>query len=258
MKKFTLIILVIAFGVSSCLKSIICIDGNGNPRIESRNVSEITELVNTTSVDVIYRKADSVSIRIAAESNIIQHLVTSVTGGRVEIRTDPRNACFNYNIRPVITITSPNLGAVDNTGSGSFEADSLIAANLEIRCTGSGNLDAGFTRSAELLISVTGSGDVSVSSATSVESDFTITGSGNLEVAGSSDTGVMRVTGSGDVKASEFEIRNATETITGSGNIHTLVISTLKAVISGSGNIYVKGNPVIDQSISGSGRVINN
>lgn len=256
MKKPVLFFAIIAFGTSSCLESIICIEGNGNLKTESRKVNEISELVNTTSLDIVYRKADSVSITITAESNLIDHIVTSSSGGRLEIRTDPRNTCFDYTLRPLITITSPSLSAFDLTGSGSFEGDSIHAANVEIRSTGSGNLYAGFVNSDDLLIGISGSGDVSVTSAVCLESDFTLTGSGNLEIAGKAGKGTMRVSGSGDVKSSGYEITAATETTTGSGNIYTLVINTLNAVISGSGNIYVKGNPVINQTVTGSGRVI--
>lgn len=256
MKRLALFFFIIAFGTSSCLKNVICIDGNGNLITESRPVTQINEIASTTSIDVIYRKADSVSITINAESNLVEHIVTSTGGGRLEIRTDPRNTCFNYTVRPSITVTSPQLTEVDLTGSGSFEADSLIAANVAIRSTGSGNLYAGYVSSDDLLIGLTGSGDVSVNSATCLESDFTLTGSANLEIAGKAGKGTMRVTGSGDVKSVGYEITAATETITGSGNIYTMVVNTLNAVISGSGNIYVKGNPVINQSVSGSGRII--
>lgn len=256
MKKSALVFIIISFGASSCLENIICLDGNGNLTTESRQVNQITELVNTTSLDIIYRKADSVSVNITAESNLIGHIVTSSSGGRLEIRTDPRNTCFDYTLRPVITITAPSLSAVDLTGSGSFEADSLHASKVEVRSTGSGNLYAGGISSDYLQIAIGGSGDVAVTSATCLESDFTLSGSGNLEISGKAGKGTMRVSGSGDVKSAGYEISTATETTTGSGNIYTLVINTLNAVISGSGNIYVKGNPVINQTVSGSGRVI--
>jgi hypothetical protein len=252
---FTLII--IEFITVSCLKNIVCIDGNGQLATESRMVSEITDLINATSVDLIYRKADSVSVTIEAESNLIGHIVTSAAGGRLQIRTDPRNTCFNYTIRPVITVTSPELNSMDLTGSGSFEADTLSGNTVEVRLTGSGNLYTGSINSDNIIITVTGSGDASIMNAIGFDSDFTLTGSGNLEIAGKAENGVMRVTGSGDVKSENFIITTATETITGSGNIYTNVLNTLTAVISGSGNIYVRGNPTVNQTITGSGRVMN-
>lgn len=257
MNKITLVFVAYAFFSISCLKNIICIDGNGQLATESRQVPEITEIVNTTSVDVIYKKGDSVSVTITAESNLIEHIVTSSAGGRLEIRTDPRNTCFDYTIRPFITITSPEVTSLDLTGSGSLDADSLAGSMVEIRSTGSGNLRTGYIDSDDLKVSLTGSGDVSVSAAECLETDFTITGSGNFEIAGKADIGVMRVTGSGDIKSVDFPLVVATETITGSGNIYTTVLNTLTAVISGSGNIYVRGNPTVNKTVTGSGRVLD-
>ena len=71
------------------------------------------------------------SITVRAESNIINHIVTFTENDRLEIRTDPRNACFDYRHKPVITITSPELSTMELTGSGDFSADTL---------SGSGNI----------------------------------------------------------------------------------------------------------------------
>lgn len=256
MKKLISILFLLPLIFTSCLESITCIDGNGKITTESRNITEISEIINTTSVDVVYIKADSVSVNITAESNLMEHIVTSNSGGRLEIRTDPRNTCFNYTAKPLITITSPSLATAELTGSGSLQADSITGPMAEIRSTGSGNMHIGSVRSDDLTVTITGSGDADVSSVTCIESDLTLTGSGNLDISGRTGKSVMRITGSGDAKAIDFTITSATETITGSGNIYTTVVNSLNAVISGSGNIYLRGNPSINESISGSGRII--
>lgn len=242
--------------MNSCLENITCIDGNGQVITQSREASEINELVNTTAVDVIYIKADSVSITVTAESNFMKHIETSSSQGRLNIRTDPRNTCFNYTVKPLITVTSPSLNSLELTGSGSMQADSISGPEAEIRSTGSGDLHIGNVISDDMFITVTGSGDVEMSSVNCIEADLTLTGSGNLDISGRADKSVMRVTGSGDAKAVDLIITSATETITGSGNIYTTVVNSLTAVISGSGNIYLRGNPSIHESISGSGRII--
>jgi hypothetical protein len=243
--------------VSSCSKGLFCLDGNGNVIIETRTATHIEEIVNTTSADVRYMKADTTGISIEAESNLIKHIVTSVENGRLEIRTDPRNACFSRGSRPVIIVTSPELNSLDVTGSGSAEADTLSGGFVRLRVTGSGDLFAGFVLADDLEISVTGSGDAEVDEALSQEADLTVTGSGDIVVAGSSENGVMRITGSGNIEAAGFILSAATATITASGNIHTHVLNSLTAVISGSGNIYLRGNPTVNQTLTGSGRVLN-
>lgn len=235
----------------------LCIDGNGSPATESREASSINHVVNTTSADVIYRKADSTSITIFAESNLISHIVTDISSmGTLEIRTDPRNACFDYNQKPRITITSPLLSVMEVTGSGDFEADSLSGQGVELKVTGSGNLHAGFISAEELIVIHTGSGNAEIGKIECDDTDLTATGSGDLSISGNATVGTTKVTGSGNVETADLILTTASATITGSGNIYTHVINSLNAVISGSGNIYLRGNPTVNQSISGSGRII--
>ena len=256
MKNIILTAVVIGITATSCIKDLICINGNGNVETQSRNTTSFNSAVNTTSVDIIYLKADSISISVMAESNIINHIVTITKNDRLEIRTDPRNACFDYRHRPVVTITSPELSTMELTGSGDFSADTLSGNSVTVRLTGSGNLLANVINSDDLDITLTGSGDADIAKATCQDADFSLTGSGDLTIAGNGENGIMRVTGSGDIRSDGFQLMTATETITGSGNINTLVQNSLKAVISGSGNIFVRGNPDIDQTTTGSGRVI--
>lgn len=240
----------------SCDKSFNCIDGNGQMASETRFATEITEIVNTTSIDVAYEKADSTSIRINAESNILDHIVTIITDGRLEIRADPRNACFDYRSRPSITITSPEIKGIDLTASGDIRADILSGSIVEIRSTGSGELRTNYISCDELRISLTASGNMGIDTARCSRSDLSLTGSGDIVLSGQSEETTMRLTGSGNIRAGDFILSTAHETITGSGNITTRVNTLLTAVITGSGNIYLYGAPVVNETISGSGRVI--
>lgn len=257
MKIFFTIVLIL-FLSSSCIKNMLCIDGNGSPATESREATLINHVVNTTAADVVYRKGDTTSITIFAESNLISHIVTDVNSmGKLEIRTDPRNACFDYRQKPRITITSPLLSGMEVTGSGNFEADSLSGQGVELKLTGSGNLYTRFISTEELIVIHTGSGNAEIGRSECDDTDFTITGSGDLSISGNATGGTTRVTGSGNVEAADLILTTANATITGSGNIYTHVVNSLNAVISGSGNIYLRGNPTVNQSISGSGRVIS-
>lgn len=257
MKILLMVLSVIAVVLTSCIKNIVCIDGNGQYITEEREASEISKIVNTTPIDVVYRKADSVSVTISAESNYMRHIVTQFSGEKLEIRTDPENTCFDYRVRPVILITSPLVDAIDLTGSGSMEADTLSGTYVTVRNTGSGDLVAEYAGAGNIEVVVTGSGDATVEMAECNEADLTVTGSGRLEMAGEAGSAVMRITGSGDIRSLDLVVNTANESITGSGDIYTHVLDDLTAVISGSGNIYLRGNPAVNQTITGSGRVIS-
>jgi hypothetical protein len=255
-KKTLFIYCILAISSTSCVKDILCIDGNGIVEDQRRNAQAFHQIENSTLADVIYKKADSVSITIKAETNILSHIVTETSNGVLEIRTDPGSACFSHTQQPVITVTSPGLDNLVLTGSGGIIADSLSGNSVSIKLTGSGHVSAAVISGKDLSVTITGSGDIDIVKASVQNSDLRISGSGDINIKGNSDKGNMSISGSGDILADDFLILASTETISGSGNIHTHVANSLTATISGSGNIYLKGNPTITQVISGSGRII--
>jgi hypothetical protein len=256
MKRISLVILVLTLLMSSCFKDIFCVRGNGIIETQYRNIPDFSEVENSTSVNVIYKRADSVSLTITAESNLIGYIVTQTVNNKLEIKTSSGGSCLDFNQQPVIMITSPELNNIISTGSGDLTADTLSGNSAGILITGSGYVNAGAVLCENLIVKVTGSGDAGISNASCQNPDISISGSGDISVKGNANAGQFVISGSGNINSGEFTINSANETISGSGNIFTSVVNTLNAVISGSGNIYLKGDPVINQIISGSGRII--
>ncbi len=133
MKKTLIIGSLLAVSATSCLKDIFCISGNGIIQTETRDVQTFHQIENSTFADVIYKKADSVSVTIKAETNIISHIVTETNNGILDIRTDPGSTCFDPTEQPVIIVTSPELNNLVLTGSGGIIADSLSGNSVIIK-----------------------------------------------------------------------------------------------------------------------------
>lgn len=256
MKRIAVIFTVLALLLTSCIKDMICINGNGIIETESRNTSSFNQIENSTVANVIYRQSDEVTITVVAESNLLGHIVTENINGNLKVRTDSWNTCLDYNERPVITVTSPSLKNIELSGSGNLIADIMSENSLIIKLSGSGKVVAESLSCIDLSVINSGSGDIEISEAFCQDADLNLSGSGDLDISGTSDKGHFRISGSGDINADEFQINNATENISGSGDIFTFVINTLTAALSGSGNIYLKGDPTINQNVSGSGRII--
>lgn len=256
MKINLIITLLVAFSATSCIKDLICIDGNGILETQPRETSDFTQLENSTIADVVYKKADSPGITITAESNLLGHFVTETVNGNLKIRTDPSNACFNYIERPLITVTSPVLNKVILSGSGEIITDVMSGNSVIIKLSGSGDFFTEVISCSDLSLILSGSGDININEAECLRTDFNLSGSGDINIKGSSDDATYRISGSGNINSGEFLVLTASETISGSGNIFTHVVTSLAATLSGSGNIYLKGDPMINQSISGSGKII--
>jgi hypothetical protein len=241
---------------NSCLKDILCVEGDRNPVLETRRVSSFDQIENSTSFDVIYKQADTFGILISAEQNIIHYIETNVYDECLEIRTSPATICLDYHEQPVVMVSSPLLKKAVNSGSGSFIADKMTGETVLLKNSGSGDMSAEQVECDDLETTLSGSGDIDIQMLVCLNTDIFISGSGNVSVTGDCETSHLKITGSGNLYASYLTTNTASVIISGSGSTYTNVSEYLNGQISGSGNIYVKGDPEIEQTISGSGRII--
>jgi hypothetical protein len=230
--------------------------GDGIIETETRRVTQFDQIENSTSFDVVYQRADTLGISITAEQNILGYIETNVYDNCLEIRTSPGSICLDYNEKPVLTITSPSLKKIINSGSGTFLAGNLSGGAVTLKSSGSGDISVLNITVNNIEIVLSGSGDIEIEKASCSGSDFLISGSGNIDISGDCENSHIKITGSGNVHSSDFITDSASIIISGSGNAYTTVEEYLNGLISGSGSIYVRGNPKIDQTVTGSGRII--
>lgn len=257
-KRYTIIItgLLLFITATSCLKSLICVNGNGKTVTETRRSQSFTSIENTTSFEVIYRKADTFGISIEAESNIIDYIETNTDGENLEISTLPGTVCLNYSVRPIIRISSPDLTEAYNSGSGDMIIDYLSGDEVFVRLTGSGDISIDRIDADHLDAGDTGSGNLKISEASCTTSDLKVSGSGDITISGDCGSAHLKSTGSGNVYGNNLYTVSTSAITTGSGSIYVRVEEYLNGLLSGSGNIYYRGNPEIDQTATGSGRII--
>ncbi|MCX6301867.1 MAG: DUF2807 domain-containing protein [Bacteroidia bacterium] len=258
MKTRIIFLLAVIFLLTcnSCLRDILCIEGDGVSTLEDRRVSSFDQLENSTSFDVIYKQADTFGITISAEQNILNYIETNVYDDCLEIRVSPGSICLDYNERPVVMVSSPLLKRAINSGSGAFIADTMSGETVTLMISGSGDMSVELIDCDDFVAKNSGSGDIEVVSIVCLNTDIAISGSGTMSVTGDCETSHLKISGSGNIYGGDLISQTASVIISGSGSAYTYVESTLTGLISGSGNIYVKGDPEIVQTISGSGRII--
>lgn len=200
------------------------IKGNGNMKTENREVSDYegVELEGSMNVELI--AGNEGNLKVEAEENLLQYIVTEVSGDELKITTEK-----GYNLDPSgdnkITVTVPfkDLSSVSLTGSGDIRSrDRITAENFEVKLTGSGDIQLPLQAK---------------------NARASITGSGDIDLMGSARDFECKVTGSGDISAFEFKCENVDATVTGSGDIQVYATEELRAKVPGAGDIEYKGNP---------------
>ncbi|WP_029033692.1 head GIN domain-containing protein [Salinimicrobium terrae] len=200
------------------------VEGNGNMVTQTRNTSDYESVALTGSMDVILVKGREGNLKIEAEENLQQHILTEVSGGRLKISVEK-----GYSLDPSrnneITITVPftDIDGVSLTGSGDIRSSEMITSE-------------------NFSISITGSGDIKLP-LKAKNTSANITGSGDIDLSGSSIDFDCKVTGSGDISAFDFKCENVQAMVTGSGDIQVYASESLEARTPGSGDIEYRGNP---------------
>jgi len=213
------------------------VKGDGNVVSKTRSISDYDKVSLKGSLDVALVYGEEGSIKIEAESNLIEHIVTKVEGNDLKIHVEK-----GYNLNPsngrklLITVPFKELSKVNVAGSGDINSYDTIKTNgFEINITGSGDVKLGLEAE-----------DVKV----------LITGSGTAALTGNTNLLACNVTGSGDLYATKLKAKNVDASVTGSGNIKVDVTEFLKARVTGSGDIDYSGNPIKeDKKVAGSGDI---
>jgi hypothetical protein len=233
MRRF---IAVIAFSVLilSCDFGGRRVVGNGNVETETRNVSRASKIKVLGGMDV-YIDSGPASVKVEAESNLFDHIITDVDDNWLEIKLE-----HNINLtthKPIkVYITTPNIRNIRVAGSGNVITQDKFSSDEPVS------------------IDIAGSGDVKLDVRTP-KVDADIAGSGNLSISGETKDVDVSIAGSGNFKGEDLKAENAKVKIAGSGDAVVFADVQLNAKLIGSGNVSYRGNAIVEKKVVGSGSV---
>lgn len=205
---------------------------------ENRDLPPFSEIALRVSAKVYLEQGEKQSVRIVANSETLEELITEVKNRTLNIRFPNTNIFRNWNPGKIeIYISVPEINGLNISGSGDIVAENVKSRILDLVVSGSGNIEIEHLTSEKLSASISGSGNI------------------KIEQGGIAEEFKSRTSGSGNIDARGFEAKNVDVQTSGSGSCSVISNGTIKARISGSGNVYYSGNPSIEASVSGSGKV---
>ncbi len=189
--------------------------GSGTVISEARNVSGFTGVRLAGSGDVDLKLGPTESVTIEAEDNILPLIETTVSTGKLIIRTKPfTNIKATKDIH--VTVVAKSIDEITLGGSGSIHATGITGPRLIVALPGSGDITVtGTTRNATLTllgsgniycdglkanavsVQIMGSGDVTTYADQSL--DASIFGSGNVRYSGEPAQVTKNIKGSGSI-----------------------------------------------------------
>ncbi|MDB5022340.1 MAG: hypothetical protein JWP78_95 [Mucilaginibacter sp.] len=210
-------------------------------KIEDRHLSGFNAVNLAGSFDVYITQGSTESVKVEAPDNIIDHIITEVSGGVLKIYNKNDNGfhwgdLFGNHKKIAVYVVAKDLNSIGVSGSGDvFFKEGIRTNSLKLRVSGSGDLY----------------GRVDVKTLES-----SISGSGDVKISGRADNSTVSVGGSGDFSARSLMTINTAVRVSGSGDASVNASNRVDASVSGSGDIrYTGGAKSVSSSKSGSGDI---
>jgi len=232
MKKSAFLVIIVALLVSSCV-----IDGwgngisgNGNVEEESRDVSGFSGVHASTGIDVFISEGSGFDVKVEADENLLEVILTELNGNMLVIKTD------RVNIRSAkskkVYVTLPKLKELKISSAG--DCKGMTPFNCD-----------------DLRVSISSAGDLKLD----VEAnriDINISSSGDATLTGR--TGVLDadLSSAGDLHAFDLIAKTVSVDVSSAGDARVHASEEISMNASSAGNIYYKGGAEVVHSRSSS------
>ena len=162
---------------------------------EMRDVGAFKEIKLMGSMDVEVTVGGEQSVKVIADSDIIEHVETTVSGDTLRVKLE-NGRYGNIKVMRVV-VTMPEMTGASIQGSGDMVVTGADAADFELELQGSGDIELDGTCD-DIKIDLQGSGDVDAGDLKCKVGEIDLRGSGDIEFY-ASDSANVGVHGSGDV-----------------------------------------------------------
>jgi len=198
--------------------------GNGNVTKQDRSVSGF-EGVNVGGAFDVYLQQGPFSVKVEADENLHEVIVTEVKNGKLHIHTSGRGIRKAEELNVYVTL--PNLTSLSVSGAADVEGEGIFRTDrMSIGLSGASDV--------ELLIDVD-------------ELDLSTSGASDISLGGSAQAADISMSGSSDLNATKMITQVMAISQSGSSDAHVHCEGAIEGSLSGSSDMYCAGKPAKHQ-----------
>lgn len=217
---------------------------------EARNVGDFSGIQMSTGVNVIFKQEKPTSVKVIADADKLQYIVTKVENGILKIYIDNKGV-RNLKFKNLsINVSSPRLDNIDvSSGSNLTVVNSIQEKNMRIDASSGSNITGDFKVANAATISVSSGSNVRAGIIAGNISIKSSSGS-NMSLSGTANSGTIDISSGALCKADDLKFTSLETEATSGGNLSVNVSDKLKVKASSGGTVRYKGRPEIDANIS--------
>lgn len=227
-------LLFITYTFTGCKEEVV--RGKGSITAEGRTLQQFDKVIIDITADVTIEIGKSHAVEVKAQSNLMEHIKTEVTGNTLRIYNE--GMIFNSSDIDII-VQVPSLTMLELKGAA------------DVRTTGD-------IKGTDFKLQVLGASEIDIDELHVDNLDVKLSGASELHInRGVAGKAKYKVTGAGEIRAEGLETKEVAARVSGAGEMSLFVTEKLDADITGAGEIDYRGHPQITSDITGAGELID-
>ncbi len=245
-------LLAVLTGCSNSDRSIV---GSGNLTTQEMDFTDFTKLEISHVFQAKVARANSCSISITVDDNLLEYVVVRKSGNTLHIYLE---GGYTYiGTTKLVEITMPEIDKLRLSGASRAEISGFRSSDrLEFEASGVSSLDiddlkAGDT-SFEILSGSNVSGGIEIASG-----KFNVSNGSTIDLEGFASDISIEATGASHANLANLSVSNATVKMNGASTVTVNASSTVDGDVSGASRLIYLGNPTLTIEMSGDSSVDN-
>ncbi|KQT19274.1 hypothetical protein ASG31_18010 [Chryseobacterium sp. Leaf404] len=217
---------------------------------EDRNVGEFSGISASTGVVVNFKQENPTSVKVVADADKMQYIITKVEGGILNIYIDNKDQ-KNLKIKNIsVNVSAPKIEQIKTSSGAIFNSINNINEKRLAIDVSSGSVVNGTLNIKDHAVVEISSGAVINSQINTNEISVKSSSGSTANLKGSAKFGSVDMSSGAVFNAEGFKFDQLKVQSTSGARISTHVLDELYARASSGGVIEYKGNPKIDSDIS--------
>lgn len=231
--KYVMIMTLLAVTLSAEAQIRRTVYARGPVTTEERKVSNFHSINVSTGITVYLSQGDRESLRVEADENLHEYIITEIRGGVLNIYS-------NFNIRNArsrkVYVTMKEVRSLKTSSAGDIIGMTPVVADV-------------------LIVSTTSAGNINLEvRANQIKAGSS--SSGDIKLKGTADRLNASLSSAGGIKAYDLTVREADISVSSAGDAQINVTERLKARASSAGGVRYRGNPkYVDAHSSSAGSI---
>lgn len=232
MKKAAFLLIIVSVVMTSCVIDgwNYGVSGNGNVVEEDRDISGFDGVHVSSSIDVYLTEGNEYEVRVEADENLMEVILTEVKGNMLVVKTDRANIRRARSKK--VHVTMPELAELKISSAGGCKGQTPFTCD-------------------ELRLGISSAGDLSLE----VDADkiyLDISSSGDARLQGSTNLLDASLSSAGGLYAYDLIAKEADISVSSAGDARVYATEEISMNASSAGSIYYRGDAQVVHSRSSS------